>query len=99
MFCTQPPQDLVDEFSKTSSSSRNIQTIEDMQNFVEGFSDFSAAQRNVGKHVTLMSEMSAAVDSRGLMQISSVSRCGAASAYELTSCKGHHDERVYIGRD
>ena len=66
-------QALVDEFQQATSSSRNIQTIEDMQNFVEGFSEFSAAQRNAGKHVTLMSELSAAVDSRGLMQTSSVS--------------------------
>jgi Sec1 family len=63
-------------FPQPGNSTRNIQTIEDMQNFVEGFSEFSAAQRNAGKHVTLMSELSAAVESRGLMQISSVSRRG-----------------------
>lgn len=67
-------QALVDEFQKTTTSTRNIQTIEDMQNFVEGFSEFSAAQRNAGKHVTLMGELSAAVEGRGLMHISSVSR-------------------------
>lgn len=63
----------MDEFAKTSSSTRNMQTLEDMQNFMEGFSEFSAAQRNAGKHVTLMSELSSAVESRGLMDISSVS--------------------------
>lgn len=52
-----------------------MQTIEDMQNFMEGFSEFSAAQRNAGKHVTLMGELSSAVESRGLMHISSVSGC------------------------
>ena len=43
-----------------------------MQNFEEGFSEFSAAQRNAGKHVTLITELSRHVDSRNLMQVSSV---------------------------
>lgn len=62
-------KDLVDEFQKQTRSSRNINTIEDMQNFVENFSEFSAAQRNAGKHVTLMSELSRLVDARTLMQV------------------------------
>lgn len=62
-------KDLVDEFQKQTTSSRNINTIEDMQNFVENFSEFSAAQRNAGKHVTLMSELSRLVDTRTLMHV------------------------------
>ena len=62
-------KDLVDEFQKQSTNSRHINTIEDMQNFVENFSEFSAAQRNTGKHVTLMSELSRLVDARTLMQV------------------------------
>jgi hypothetical protein len=65
---------LVDEFQKQSTSSRNINTIEDMQNFVENFSEFSAAQRNAGKHVTLMSELSRLVDARTLMQVGLATR-------------------------
>ena len=68
-------KDLVDEFQKQSTSSRNINTIEDMQNFVENFSEFSAAQRNTGKHVTLMSELSRLVDARTLMQVLSSTPC------------------------
>ena len=41
-----------------------------LQNFVENFSEFSAAQRNAGKHVTIMSELSRLVDTRILMQVS-----------------------------
>ena len=41
-----------------------------MQNFVENFSEFSAAQRNAGKHVTLMSELSRLVEARTLMTVS-----------------------------
>jgi hypothetical protein len=40
-----------------------------LQNFVENFSEFSAAQRNAGKHVTIMSELSRLVDARTLMQV------------------------------
>lgn len=40
-----------------------------LQNFVENFSEFSAAQRNAGKHVTIMSELSRLVDTRTLMQV------------------------------
>lgn len=40
-----------------------------LQNFVENFSEFSAAQRNAGKHVTLMSELSRLVEARTLMTV------------------------------
>ena len=40
-----------------------------LQNFVENLSEFSAAQRNAGKHVTIMSELSRLVDTRTLMQV------------------------------
>jgi vacuolar protein sorting-associated protein 45 len=60
---------LVDDFQKQSANSRNLATIQDMQNFVENFGDFSAAQRNAGKHVTLVSELSRLVDARTLMQV------------------------------
>lgn len=61
---------LVDEFQRHTANSRNLNTIHEMQNFVENFSEFSAAQRNAGKHVTLVSELSRLVDARTLMQVS-----------------------------
>ena len=60
---------LVDDFQKHNSSRQNVSTLEDMQNFVENYSDFSAAQRNASKHVTLISTLSSIVDSRSLMQV------------------------------
>ena len=56
------------------------------QNFVENFSEFSAAQRNAGKHVTLMSELSRLVDARTLMQ---VEQCSCSSLSFSFSCKMH----------
>jgi vacuolar protein sorting-associated protein 45 len=67
---------LVDEFQKHTANSRNLNTIRDMQDFVENFSEFSAAQRNAGKHVTLVSELSRLVDARTLMQVWSDKRSG-----------------------
>ena len=63
-------QGLVEVFQGHSKASQNISTVADMLNFVENFSEFSAAQRNAGKHVTLMSELSRHVDARSLMQAS-----------------------------
>ena len=82
-------QELVDEFQKQSNSGAKLATIEDMQNFVEGFSEFSAAQRNAGKHVTLITELSRHVDSRNLMQVSSVSADAAQPLFRAlsTSCR------------
>ena len=71
---------LVDEFQKHTANSRNLNTIREMQNFVENFSEFSAAQRNAGKHVTLVSELSRLVDARTLMQV-------RASLHPLVPCQ------------
>eukprot|EP00884_Botryococcus_braunii_P001179 jgi/Botrbrau1/11061/Bobra.0302s0005.2 len=80
---------LVDEFQKHTANSRNLNTIREMQNFVENFSEFSAAQRNAGKHVTLVSELSRLVDARTLMQVSGVEQEVACSTGNLP---GHYEE-------
>ena len=60
-----------------------------VQNFVENFSEFSAAQRNAGKHVTIMSELSRVVDARTLMQVhlpqASLSLFNADTVMQCTS--------------
>lgn len=61
-------KDLVDEFQRHSARSHDVSTVEEMQAFVENYSEFSAAQRNASKHVTLISTLSSIVDSRTLMQ-------------------------------
>ena len=77
---------LVDEFQKHNSSRQNVSTLEDMQNFVENYSDFSAAQRNASKHVTLISTLSSIVDSRSLMQVhflASISNCSISCPLQV----------------
>ncbi len=72
---------MVDEFQTVSKSNQNIQSIADMQRFVENYPEFRAKSGNVSKHVTLMGEMSRAIDERRLMQVSQVeqARFGDAS--------------------
>lgn len=79
-------QELMVEYQKATNSRHQMKTIQDMQNFVESISDFSTAQRNAGKHVTLMSELNAAVEARNLMSVSSVEQelvCGSGSAANM----------------
>lgn len=65
-------KELVDEFQRHNHQGRNVSTLEDMQNFVESYSEYSAAQRNASKHVTLISLLSTIVDQRTLMQASAL---------------------------
>ena len=62
-------KDLVDEFQRHSAKGKSMNTLEEMQSFVENYSEFSQAQKNASKHVTLISTLSAIVDSRSLMQV------------------------------
>lgn len=62
----------MDEFQTQHDSHRAIASIDDMLNFVESYGEFSTAQKNAGKHVALMGELSRVVDARGLMQVSFV---------------------------
>lgn len=80
-------QELMVEYQKATNSRQQMKTIEDMQNFVESFSDFSTAQHNAGKHVTLMSELNSAVVARNLMSVSSVCPCYSVAEISL-ACRG-----------
>ena len=63
---------LVDKFSKKVQGSRNIDSMEDMQRFVENYGDYLASQGNVSKHVAVMGELSAIVSKRKLLDVSAI---------------------------
>eukprot|EP00898_Chlorokybus_atmophyticus_P001079 jgi/Chlat1/1972/Chrsp158S02282 len=78
---------MVDEFQSKAKSNQSIQTIADMQRFVESFPQFRKASGNVSKHVALITEMSRIVDDRALMAVSQMEQelacsSGLSSAYE-----------------
>ena len=61
---------LVDEYQKKAQTHENIQSIEDMQRFVENFPAFRSQSLNVSKHVGLMGELARLVELQGLMDVS-----------------------------
>ncbi len=71
---------MVDEFQSASKSNQNIQSIADMQRFIENYPEFRAKSGNVSKHVTLMGEMGRIIDERRLMQVSQVEQVRRGSS-------------------
>eukprot|EP00808_Paulinella_micropora_P011765 g60228.t1 len=63
-------KDLVQQLQQNTKSTANIETIEDMQKFVDQYPEMQAQKTNVSKHVALMHELSAQVDTRSLMHVS-----------------------------
>eukprot|EP00004_Rigifila_ramosa_P017711 TRINITY_DN4331_c0_g1_i1.p1 TRINITY_DN4331_c0_g1~~TRINITY_DN4331_c0_g1_i1.p1 ORF type:complete len:586 (-),score=156.91 TRINITY_DN4331_c0_g1_i1:56-1744(-) len=61
---------LMDEFQRKSQGTQNIASIEDMKRFVEMYPEFRKTSIHVAKHVTLASELSAAVAKRKLFDVS-----------------------------
>ena len=52
---------MLDEYQKQTKSNENIQSIEDMQRFLENYPAFRSHSLNVSKHVALMGELAAKV--------------------------------------
>ncbi|KAG5180767.1 Sec1-like protein [Tribonema minus] len=61
---------LMDEYQRLSKLNENIQTIEDMQAFLERFPAFKSQSLNVSKHVAVLSELARLVDERVLLDVS-----------------------------
>jgi len=52
---------LVDDFQSISRSNKNLESIEDIQRFVESFPEFRVQSGAVSKHVTILTEASHAI--------------------------------------
>ncbi|KAL0587459.1 hypothetical protein ABG067_003078 [Albugo candida] len=61
---------LVDEYQAKTQTHENIQSIEDMQRFVENYPAFRSQSVAVSKHVTLMGELARLVGTDNLMDVS-----------------------------
>ena len=88
-------KNLVDSFQEQSKMNHNIQTIEDMQRFVENYPEFRSKQGNVSKHVTLMTELSRQIDQRNLMTVSELEQEIACNATSSSIC----DEVISLIKD
>jgi len=64
---------LLDDYTIShKGAAENVTSIEDMQRFVDKYPELKSKGLAVGKHVALMTEMSAAVDKKGLMEMSAL---------------------------
>ncbi|PSC69479.1 vacuolar sorting-associated 45-like protein [Micractinium conductrix] len=76
---------LVDAASTEHNKAREFQTIDQMASFIENLPDYNHQQGVTYKHVTLMSELSHAVERRGLMAVSGVEQDVACQAPSLAA--------------
>ncbi|KAL6778181.1 VPS45 [Auxenochlorella protothecoides x Auxenochlorella symbiontica] len=81
---------LVDDLAGEQRAGRDLASIEAMSAFVENLGSLSHQQGVAYKHVTLMGELSAAVEARGLMAVSEVEQELACAGAAL----GAHAEAV-----
>eukprot|EP00027_Filamoeba_sp_ATCC50430_P014952 CAMPEP_0168571970 /NCGR_PEP_ID=MMETSP0413-20121227/17664_1 /TAXON_ID=136452 /ORGANISM="Filamoeba nolandi, Strain NC-AS-23-1" /LENGTH=552 /DNA_ID=CAMNT_0008604947 /DNA_START=41 /DNA_END=1696 /DNA_ORIENTATION=+ len=63
-------KELVDEYQSKTKSNQNIESLDDIKNFIENYPEFKKLSGNVSKHVTLMGELSRLVDNRSLLDVS-----------------------------
>lgn len=61
---------LVKDYQRTTKSTAVLETIEDMQRFVDKFPELRAHSNQVSKHVSLVTELAHIVESRQLMSVS-----------------------------
>jgi len=61
-------KDYVEEYQTKTKSTRKIESIEDMQKFVDEYPEFRRMSGNVSKHVAVVHELSRIVDANGLLQ-------------------------------
>jgi vacuolar protein sorting-associated protein 45 len=61
---------LVQEFQKAHNNNSKMDSIEDMQRFVDNYPEFRQLSGNVSKHVSIMTELSRLVEVRALLRVS-----------------------------
>jgi vacuolar protein sorting-associated protein 45 len=63
---------LVQDYQRKTKTNTKLDTIEDMQRFVENFPEFKALSGQTSKHVFIVSQLSDLIKSRGLFNVSEV---------------------------
>lgn len=70
---------LVETYSSKRGKHSNIQSIEDMQNFVENYGDYMKSSTVTSKHVSVLTELSEMVSRQNLLEISALEQDIATS--------------------
>jgi vacuolar protein sorting-associated protein 45 len=63
-------KELVQNFQRKTQNHARLDTIEDMQRFVDNYPEFRSMSGTVSKHVAIMTELSRLVEARQLMRVS-----------------------------
>lgn len=84
---------LLDEYQRYAKKNENINSIEDMQNFMERYPDFRSKSINVSKHVAVISELSRLTDVCQLLDISELEQ-EVACSNEHSLHKGELTSRI-----
>lgn len=80
---------LVKDFKDKHNSQAKVESIEDMQRFVESYPEFKKYSGNVTKHVNIMGELSRKVEKRKLLVVSEIEQDIA-----IKSSKSDHAKQV-----
>lgn len=63
---------IMSDFQKKTTQDMRVESITDMQRFVDAYPEFRKLKSNVAKHITLTSELSRIVEERYLMEVSAL---------------------------
>lgn len=72
-------KNLTEDYARENKKNSNINSIEDMQRFVEEYGEFKKLSTSVSKHISILSEMNRIVDNRKLFKVSELQQeivCG-----------------------
>ena len=79
-------KELCQNFQRKKQTHAKMESIEDMQRFVDNYPEFKQSSGTVSKHMTIMSEMSRLVETRQLMRVSELEQ-------EL-ACENNHSQAM-----
>ena len=89
-------KELLQKYQKQFNTNKSIQTIEDMQTFVESYPEFKKFATNVSIHVAVMSELARLVDEHKLLDMSALEQ-ELACASDHTNHLSELRERLQPG--
>eukprot|EP00475_Leptophrys_vorax_P018521 TRINITY_DN2534_c0_g1_i1.p1 TRINITY_DN2534_c0_g1~~TRINITY_DN2534_c0_g1_i1.p1 ORF type:complete len:588 (+),score=191.58 TRINITY_DN2534_c0_g1_i1:697-2460(+) len=65
-------KEMVEEYQRHNDEHKKIESIADMQNFIDNYGKFRSEAGAVARHVTVVGELNSAIDKRELMKVSAL---------------------------
>jgi vacuolar protein sorting-associated protein 45 len=84
-------KEMVEEYQKHTDEHKKIDSIADMQNFIDNYGKFRSEAGAVARHVTVVSELNNVVDKKDLMKVSALE--------QTLACEQDHNNAVDQVRD